>query len=86
MDTVPQLLQRAAMEVRERAASAASVGLEPDEHDLLSDRLLPAARGPAAPATTALRVLARLFGDERAAWQAVSPAFVELMDTVRRSG
>ena len=74
------------MEVRDRAASAASVGLEPDELELLSDRLMQAARLPAAQATTALRVLARLFGDERDAWEAVSPAFVELMDTVRRSG
>lgn len=83
MDSIPQLLARAALEVRERAASAAQVGLEPDELEQLADRLVHIAAFDPDRVVASLTMLARLFGDDRDAWSAVSPTFVELMDAVR---
>lgn len=83
METVQQLLARSAMEVRERSASAGRVGLAPDDLEQLADRLMQAATLPPDHALAGLRMLARLFGEERGAWEAVSPAFVELMDRLR---
>ena len=84
METIPQLLARSAMEVRERSASAGRVGLSPDDLEQLADRLMQAATLPPDHALAGLRMLAQLFGDERDAWHAVSPAFVELMETLRQ--
>lgn len=83
METVQQLLARSAMEVRERSASAGRVGLAPDDLEQLADRLMQAATLPPDQALAGLRMLARLFGEQRGAWEAVSPAFVELMDRLR---
>lgn len=83
METIRQLLARSALEVGAQAASAAAVGLEADELGQLAERLVFAATLPPGQADASLQVLARLFGDDRAAWQAISPAFVELMDALR---
>jgi hypothetical protein len=86
VSTIAQLLNEAALEVRQRAASATLVGLEIDELEQLADRLVHAAQLPAETAVASLRLLATLFGEDRLAWAAVSPAFVTLMDTVRARG
>ena len=86
MSSITQLLQDAAEEVRRRAASAALVGLEPDELEQLADRLMQAAKLAPDHAAASLAMLARLFGDDRDVWKSVSPAFVTLMDTVRARG
>ncbi|GAB1594376.1 hypothetical protein [Lysobacter claricitrinus] len=86
MSTIPQLLGQAALEVRQRAANATLVGLETDELEQLADRLVQAAQLPTETAVASLKMLARLFGDDRDAWASVSPAFVALMDAVRARG
>ncbi|MGY3265685.1 hypothetical protein [Lysobacter sp. HA35] len=86
MSSIPQLLAAAALEVRQRATSASLVSLETDELEQLADRLVQAAQLPPETAIASLKLLARLFGDDREAWVSVSPAFVALMDAVRAQG
>lgn len=82
MSTLPSLLAQAALEVRQRAATAALVGLDPDELEQLADRLVHGARYTPEEIVASLRMLAAVFGD-REAWAAISPAFVALMDEVK---
>ncbi|AXK71127.1 hypothetical protein DWG18_01710 [Lysobacter sp. TY2-98] len=83
MSNIAQLLEQAAIEVRQCAASATRVGLESGELEQLADRLMQAAKLPADHAAASLAVLARVFGDDRDVWASISPAFVALMDAVR---
>lgn len=83
MSTLPSLLAQAALEVRQRAAMAALVGLDPDELEQLADRLVHAARYTPEEIVASLRMLAAVFGHDRDAWASISPAFVALMDEVK---
>lgn len=83
MADVAQRLARAAVELEAHAAGGATVGLGPDDVLLLARRLSQWSRMPVADAMDALSTMAALFGEDRSAWHALSPACVERMDALR---